>query len=233
METPVRMSFAEGSAWRNLYKIAGFAALAMVVFIPIQIAVFVIWPPPDTVVGWFRLFQSNKLVGLLDMDLLLMVDQIFIGLILIALYAALRQTSLSMMTVALMLGLSGMVIYFGSTVAFEMLALSNRYAAAATQAERETLVAAGQAMLVRWPGTAFNFSYVMEGVSFLLIGFVILRSTVFSNVTAWFGIALGVLSFVPPTVPVVGMYFAFLSLVPLVVWDAMIARGFFRLAKQV
>lgn len=233
METSQQAGSSEVSVWSSLYKIAGWAAILMVVFIPIQTVVFLTWPLPDTVVGWFSLFQSNRLVGLLDMDLLLMVDQIFIGLILIALYAALRQSSLSMMTIALMLGLSGMVIYFGSTVAFEMLALSNRYAAAATQAERDILVAAGQALLVRWPGTAFNFSYIMEGISFLIIAFVMLRSTVFNNVTAWFGIGLGVLSLVPPTVPVVGMYFAFSSLIPLVVWDVLIASRFFRLAKQV
>lgn len=232
METPDRNSLAEGFVWRGLYRIAGYASLTMVAFIPIQIAVFVIWPLPDTVVGWFDLFQSNKIIGLLDMDFLLMVDQIFVGLILVALYAALRQTSLSMITVSLMLGLSGMVIYFASTVAFEMLFLSGRYAAATSAAEKDGLLAVGQVLLARWQGTAFNFSYIMEGISFLIIGLVMLRSSVFSNLTAWFGIALGVLSLVPPTVPVVGMYFAFLSLVPLVVWDVLIARRFFRLAKE-
>src|SRR3972149_2316243 len=60
-----------GSDWKSLYKIAGAAALIVAVFIPIQVIVFVAWPPPSTVIGWFTLFQTNRLVGLLHMDLLL------------------------------------------------------------------------------------------------------------------------------------------------------------------
>ena len=41
-----------------------------------QILVFLISPPPETVTGWFDLFQSSMLIGLLNLDLLLMVDQV-------------------------------------------------------------------------------------------------------------------------------------------------------------
>ncbi len=41
-------------AWKALYRVAGVAALIMVVFIPIQSIVFVAWPPPSTVIGWLR-----------------------------------------------------------------------------------------------------------------------------------------------------------------------------------
>ena len=34
------------SVWKPLYRVAGVAALIMVVFIPIQSIVFVVWPPP-------------------------------------------------------------------------------------------------------------------------------------------------------------------------------------------
>lgn len=232
MKTSVESDFGKVSTWSTLYRVAASAALIMVAFIPIQIAVFAIWPPPDTVVGWFNLFHSSGFVGLLDMDLLIMVDQFFIGLILIALYAALRRVNMSMMTIALVIGLLGTAIYFASSVAFEMLSLSSRYAAASTEAEKSILLAAGQTMLATWQGSAFNFSYVSEGIAFLIIGFIMLRSTVFSRGTAWFGIALGILSLVPPTVPAVGMYFAFTSLIPLVAWNVLIARQLFRLAKS-
>ncbi|MCL5267744.1 MAG: hypothetical protein M1469_06555 [Bacteroidetes bacterium] len=222
----------ETTGWKTLFRIAGSVALIMVAFIPIQIAVFAIWPPPSTAAGWFELFQSNNLVGLIDMDLLLMVDQIFVGIMLIALYVVLRTTNLSLMTVGLALGLTGMVIYFSSTVAFEMMSLSHQYATAATASERTILLAAGQTMLVTWQGTAFNIGYVAEGVAFLIIASVMLGSTIFGKTTAWIGIVLGVMSLVPPTVAVVGMYFALGSLVPLVVWDILVARRLFQLANM-
>ena len=48
------------SAWKPLYRIGGVAALFVVVFIPIQSIVFVVWPPPSTVIGWFTLFQNKE-----------------------------------------------------------------------------------------------------------------------------------------------------------------------------
>ena len=57
-------------AWKPLYKVGVVAALMMVVFIPIQILIFLVWPPPGTVFGYFMLFQRNWLLGLLSLDLL-------------------------------------------------------------------------------------------------------------------------------------------------------------------
>jgi len=102
IETP-----AMRSAWIGLYRIGGFAALLVAVFVPIQIIVFVASPPPTTVMGWFTLFQDNWLLGLLDMDLLLVVDQVLSGLVLLALYMVLRRTSQSLMLIALIAALLG------------------------------------------------------------------------------------------------------------------------------
>ena len=125
----------------------------------------------------------------------------------------------------------GIAIYFASTIAFEMLSLSGQYAVAKTEAERSLLVAAGQGMLVTWQGTAFNAGYIIEGIALLIIALVMRHSAVFSKMTARVRIALGLLSLVPPTVVFVGYFFAFGSLVPLVIWDIMVARRFFQLAK--
>jgi hypothetical protein len=157
MKTTNLENTVDTADWKSLYRIAGAAAVAMVAFIPIQIIVFVLWPPPSTVMGWFALFQENKLVGLLDLDLLLMVDQIFSALILLALYVTLRRTHPAIMTIALTFGLIGIAVYFASTVAFEMLSLSDQYAAATTELERSSLLAAGQGMLVTRQGVRFQF----------------------------------------------------------------------------
>jgi hypothetical protein len=46
-----------------LYKIGGAAAPFSVAVIPIQLVVCIIWPPPDTAIGWFTLLQSNNTSG--------------------------------------------------------------------------------------------------------------------------------------------------------------------------
>jgi len=219
------------SRWKSLYKTGGAAALTVLVFIPIQMIVFFVWPPPSTVIGWFTLFQGNALVGLLDMDLLLIVDYTLMGMVFLALWAALRRASQSFMTIALTLELMGVTTYFASTAAFEMLSLSNHYAAATTDAERSTFLAAGQAMLATWQGTAFNVSYILGAVALLIVSVVMLHSHVFSKATAYVGILAGVLMFVPPTAGTIGILFSLISLVPTMIWLILIARRLFQLGR--
>ncbi len=62
------------SRWSWLYKIGGAAALLVAMIIPIQIIVYIVSPPPSTAIDYFTLFQSNSLLGLLALDLLIIVD---------------------------------------------------------------------------------------------------------------------------------------------------------------
>jgi hypothetical protein len=216
-------------AWQTLHRVGGMAALAVLVLIPIQMVVFFLWPPPNSVIGWFTLFQDNALVGLLDMDLLLIVDYLLLIGVFSALFASLRRANESLMAIALILQLVSTATYFASTVAFEMLSLSNQYGTASTEVERSTFLAAGQAMLATWQGTAFDVSYVLSAFAVLIVSAVMLRSHLFSKVTGIAGLSAGVLMSVPPTAGTIGVVFSLLSLVPLVIWLALVARRLLRL----
>lgn len=219
------------SNWKSLYRVGGAAAVAVLVFIPIQMIIFLLWPPPSTVIGWFTLFQNNILVGLLDMDLLLIVDYALMGVIFLALWGALKRANQSVITLALTLELVGVTTYFASTTAFEMLSLSNHYAAAITDAERAIFLAAGEAMLATWQGTAFNVSYILAAIALLIVSVIMLHSHVFRRAIAHVGIVAAVLMFVPPTAGTIGLYFSLISLAPTVIWLVLIARKLLQLAK--
>jgi len=137
------------------------AALITAVLIPIQLAVFMAYPFPDTVTGWFTLLQDNPLAGLVDLDLLLVVDNVLLVVIALALYVALRRASPSLTTIATGLWLLAIAMFIAANPAVEMLALSDRFAAATTEAQRSMSVAAGQALLAGWEGTAFQVGYVV------------------------------------------------------------------------
>ena len=144
--------------WNWLYKIGGAAALFGVAIIPIQLIVFIAWGQPDTAIGWFTLFQDNKLAGLLAFELLLIVS-VAVGIATtLALYIALRRVDESFMVIALALGLVEAVAFMLARPTFEMLYLSEGYAAATTDAQRAMFLAAGEAMLATFTGTAFNLS---------------------------------------------------------------------------
>jgi hypothetical protein len=219
------------SRWKPLYRIGAVAALIIVVFIVIEIPIFLAWPPPSTVIGYFTLFQNNRLLGLLNLDLLFMLSNALFILIYLALYAALRRASESFMAIALTLGLVGIAAYFASNPAFEMLSLSNQYAAATTDTQRSTFLAAGQTMLAIYTGTAFDVYYVLNAVATLIISVVMLRSTLFGKVTAYMGIVTGVLMLVPSTAGTIGLYLSLMSLVPFAIWSVLIARRLFRLGS--
>ncbi len=211
--------------WNWLYKIGAGAAVMLVVFMPIQILVFFASPPPDSVSGWFTLFQANRFLGLLDMDLLLMVDQVLTMLLFLALYVALKETSESFMAVGLVLGLVSTVLFIASNTAFAMLSLSDLYSAAATEAQRAGLLAAGQAVMANYEGSAFQASYILGSVASIIISAVMLRSRVFGKAAAILGIVSNAIA-LGLYVPQVGVYISIFSVVLMWGWILLIGLRF-------
>ena len=87
-------------AWKSLYRVGGTAALIVVVLILIQSFIFIAYPPPSTVIDYFTLFQNNRILGLLGLDLLLTVINVLLIPIYPALYAALRRANESFMAIS-------------------------------------------------------------------------------------------------------------------------------------
>jgi hypothetical protein len=217
--------------WSWLYRVAGAAALLALLLLVVAIVVFIAQPPPNSVVDWFKLFQSNRLVGLVDLDLAMLLSEALLIPIFLALYVAPRRASEASMALGTTLGLVGIAVYLTSNPCFSMLSLSDQYATATTDAQRSALLAAGQVMLTTWQGTAYDVGYVLGGVAGLIIAVVMLRSNVLGKATAFVGILLFGLMLVPPTVGLIGLVLSFLSLVPLAIWYVLIARRLFQLGS--
>jgi len=224
----------DGTASRraDLYKIAGVAILIMVLLIPIQIIIYSLWPTPETAMEIFRLFQVNKLAGILSLELTYIVSNILSIPVYLAFYTALKRVNLTLMTLATAVGLIAIALAFTARPAFDLLFLSDQYAAAATDAERAMLLAAGQAKIALQFGTAQNLHYVLGGLALLFISIVMLRSAVFSKAIAAVGIFANVLTF-GLYIPGVGIYLSILSVFPfLTIWLILCARTFFQLGHH-
>lgn len=223
---------ANEGRWKTLYRTAGLAALAVVALMPVQMAVFVMWPIPTTVTEWFQLFQDNALVGLINMDLLLIVDYVLLAGLFLGLYVALRRVAPSLAAIFVTAELIAVATYFASATAFEMLAASGQYAAAVTDLERSSAIAAGQTLVLTWQGTAFGVSYVLAGLALLLAGLVMLRGGPFGKVTAYAGVVGGAMGLVPATAGSVGLVLSLTSLIPLVIWLVGSGRTLLRLSAH-
>ena len=230
---PQRASNAENAdpRWNSLYTIGAAAALFGVAIIPVQLLVFIAWGQPDTALGWFELFQNNKLAGLLAFELLFVVNAAVGIATTLALYVALRRVNESFMTIALGLGLLEAVAFVVARPALEMLHLSNQYAAATTDAQRAMFLAAGEAMLATFDGTAFHVGINLFSVYFLIVPIVMLRSNMFGRVTAYLGIAAAILNWGIYVPGEIGFFVFTISILPLAVWNVLIARRLFQLGK--
>jgi hypothetical protein len=217
------------SRWKSLCTAGGIAALTMLVLMIIQIIIFVVWPPPSTVEGYFMLFHDNWLLGLLSLDLLYIADSVLLILIYLALYAVLRRAGESSMLIAVVLGITGIAAYFASNTAFEMLSLSSQYAAATTEAQKTMFLTAGQVMLETYMGTAFDIYYLLNTIVLFIFSAIMLRSKLFSRTTAYLGIAAGVLMIVPSSAGTLGLYFSLASLFPWAIWLVLVGLRLLRL----
>ena len=216
-----------------LYKIGGAAAVFSVVIIPIQLIIFIVWGQPETALGWFDLVRNNELAGLLAFEILFVVNAAVGIATTLALYVALRRVSESLMAIATVLGLVEAVAFIVARPALEMLYLSNQYADASRAAHRAALLAAGEAVLATYHGTAFHVGINLFSIYYLIVPIVMLRSNIFGRVTAYAGIVAAILNWGLYAPGGLGLILGTLSVVPfLAIWLILVARKFFQLGRD-
>jgi hypothetical protein len=215
----------ENARWMWLYKIGIVAALISLILIPISMVAFFIWPPfPQDIL---TVLQEDTLAGLMSLDFLYLLSNFFGIPLFLVLFVTLRRVDGSWALIALTLGFIGLVCIVLARPILEMLALSDQYAAASAT-DKATYLAASEAILSLFHGTAFHAHYLLGSASLLISSCLMLRSDVFGKATARVGIATNIVVF-GLYVPVIGVYLSLLSVVGYLIWYALIARGLLRL----
>ena len=231
--TPIAATGYDASEvrWYYLYRTGAVAGLVTVVLFLFQIIAFFVWPPSSTVAAHFALLRSRPFIGLISLDFLIIVDEVLAVPICLSLYLSLRRVHESLMLLATAFSVASILCFLIATPALNMLYLSQQYAAAATGVEREGFLAAGQAVLASWMGTPFQVGNVVGSIGMMLIGWVMLRSPIFSKVCGYVGIVAGALG-LGMYVPRVGIFISIFSVVGMLVWYVMIALALLRLSKE-
>ena len=179
------------SAYKSLYKLGGAAALIVAGLTFSEVIGFTFYPQPSTVSDWFMLFQSNRIIGLLDFWGLEVPMYAMFVLVYLALYVVLRKANEGRMAIAMTFALLGIGIFFATNNPFSMLSLSDQYGAATTDAQRSTILAAGQAVLANTNQRAvggFNIALFLVSVAGLIVSSVMFQNNSFSRTTAYVGI---------------------------------------------
>jgi hypothetical protein len=122
-----------------------------------------------------------------------------------------------------------------------MLSLSNRYAAATTEAQRSALQAAGEAVLANTGQRAvggFNVGLFLVSVAGLIVSATMLRSDAFSRATAYVGIGAYALSLadyvrqVLTSSPIAALLVVLPGALLLVIWFVMVGRRLYHLGRS-
>ena len=119
--------------------------------------------------------------------------------------------------------------YLASNPAVELLTLARAHGRAETS-EQAVLEGAGEALLAGWTGTAYLVYYFLGAFVLLLLASLLKRTTAFPPSATWWVLAAGVLMLVPASFGLVGLVFAFVSLIPWSVFCVVVAVRMLRLA---
>lgn len=220
--------------YAGLLRLGSWAALASVLMILVQVAVYVVWPPPEVhdAPAFLTLLVEDPLHGLIALDVLYILSNVLAYLLYFALAAVLWRTNTSAVVVALAFGVLGIAAYMASVRPLEMLTLAGSWADA-DPAERVAIAATGEGMLATWTGTAFTIYYLFNLVTLLVLAWVMLRSADFTRATAVWGLVAAGLMAVPSNAGTVGMAFAFASLIPWSVFAILVWRRLGELHRAV
>jgi hypothetical protein len=191
--------------------------------------------PPSSALHWFTLLQDNQFLGLILLDLFDIVNYLLVGLIFLALYGTLRRANKVAMTVATASALVGVAVSLASNQAFAMLALSDKYAVAGTDASRAQFLAAGEALLAIHNPAGIHLGLFLVALAGLIASVVMLRSPVFGKATAIFGLVANglVLTYYValPLAPEMAFLFPAASAPFRLLWYILIAWRLFQLGR--
>ncbi|ADY12283.1 DUF4386 family protein [Sphaerochaeta globosa] len=211
------------SSPRILGKTAAVASLVMLVLIPTQIIVFSLHQPPTAAKLWFDLFAKNWLLGLIEMDLLYLIDNALVALVYLGLYELLKEKHRALMQIALLLGFIGIAAYYSSNPAFELWEAQRKYMAATSPLEQQNWLIIAESLILQWRGTAFNSYYILNGICLILISYALLKSELPRKIGI-IGLVSGILMSIPSTAGMLGLVFSILSLIPWLIFLALLLK---------
>ena len=224
----------EDLRWKELYKIGAISSFVIAILVIFAIIAYLIWPFTAGVVSTeeiFILLQNDLLGGLMSLDLLLLVTELVNILMVLALYVSLKQVNESYALIAFILGLIAVILIIAVRPLADLVYLSDQYVATTSEVVKNQYLAAGEALLAIFNGTAWMIFTVFLALSGLISSVLMLRSHIFKKSTA----ITGLIASIPGLVffiPVVGTLLLFVGTIGGIVWCFMVAWDFYQFRKH-
>jgi hypothetical protein len=226
------------TGWNSLYKIGAAAALIFVLYsLATIIIAFFLGGMPESAQEAFTLLEGNRIVGLLRLDALTLLVVPFYYPIFLSIYAALKETERAFTSLGALLAFAGATLFLATPSAFPLIPLSERYAAAATVAQKQQMLAAGEAILASdmWHGTGAMTGGILMLMAAVILSVVMLYSDRFGKGTAYVGVLTHGLDLVRSLAaffsPQVGVILMVIAGPLYLVWFPLLARDLLKLGR--
>lgn len=189
--------------WKDLYTIGWVTAALNFIIVTFAVIGYFIWsylPETSTTAEIFDLIQQNPFSAAIGLDVLLLAGIVLAAPLVLAVYIVLRKINPSYAMLALLINMIAVVAMIIARPVTEIFMLSDRYMAAATPDAQAKYLAAADALLVMFDGTAWAISTTFTAIGYLIFFFLMLKTDLFRKATAYVGISTNVsalLAFVP------------------------------------
>ena len=223
----------------GLCRVGAAAALLLIVYCLATMAqLMLLGAQPSSAAEAFHLLQSNRIVGLLRLDLPSVLALPLYYLLFLALSVVLWPVDGVKAIVSGLSVFAGVTLALATPMALSMVPLSAKYAEANTDAARNQFLAAGEVILATdmWHGTGALVGGLLMQSGAVLICIAMLRSTIFSPLTGWLGLVMHGLDLAhiifAPFLPAVGAVLLVIAGPLYPIWFFLVGRSLLRTARR-
>jgi len=194
---------------------------------------------PGTASEAFSVLQTNRILGLLRMDLLTVIFIPLYYLIFLGIFLALNGKRNAWSIVSLIAVFVGVTLFLATPSLLSMLNLSDQYARATSESQQNQLLAAGEAILASdmWHGTGAILGGILIQIGALIFSILMLPGNVFNKFTAYVGIITHGLDlahfFFLFTVPTIGVVLLAMAGILYLLWFPLIGVRLIQIGKGV
>ncbi len=179
------------SSTKTIFRIGGISCFILIAYslLTIMIMVF-IGPPPKTIDECYSMLIENRFYGLLRLDVLTVFIMPLYYLLFLSLYVALKYTDYALATISTILVFVGLTLFLATPSVFSYLHLSDKFATATSDLQKNQILAAGESILASdmWHGTGARIGGLLLQTGAVLISIVMLKTNSFNKLTAITGI---------------------------------------------
>lgn len=176
---------------RTIYWLGGTVCMFLIAYSLItMLLLMILGPPPKTIETCYTMLQENRLNGLLRLDILTVFILPLYYLLFFSLYVALKKTNYGLVTVSTIIVFAGLTLVLATPSVLSFLDLSEKFANATSELQKNQLLAAGESILASdmWHGTGARIGGLLLQSGAVVISIVMLKTNIFNKTTAITGI---------------------------------------------